>query len=73
MSSTFQIGQHVKIQLDEKFGDKAGWYEGVIIKIEPYSKHRSFYWVELNEDAQKILNMKQISVFNPKNIELVEK
>lgn len=73
MPSAIQIGDHVKIQLDSKYGDKAGWYEGKVIKIDPYSEHRSFYWVELNPEAQLILNIKQISVFNPKNIEKVEK
>ncbi|KXK11509.1 MAG: hypothetical protein UZ14_CFX002002743 [Chloroflexi bacterium OLB14] len=72
MSSKIQIGDHVKIHLGSKHGDKAGWYEGKVIKIDPYSKHRSFYWVELDESAQTILNIKQISVFNPKNIEKIE-
>lgn len=73
MSSAIQIGDHVKIQLTSKYGDKAGWYEGKVIKIDPYSEHRSFYWVELNSQAQLILNTKLISVFNLKNIEKVEK
>lgn len=69
MTSAIQVGDPVKIYLDSKYKDKAGWYEGKVIKIDPYSKHRSFYWVELNQEAQLILNMKQISIFNPKNIE----
>ena len=73
MKTNFQIGDYVKIQLDSKYGDHAGWYEGKVIKIDSYSEHRSFYWVELNQEAQAILKMKQISVFNPKNIEKVVK
>jgi hypothetical protein len=64
-----EIGAQVRIYLDSKFGDKEGWYEGVVFKIDPYSEHRGFYWVELNADAQAILGARQISVFNPRNIQ----
>jgi hypothetical protein len=69
MTEVIQIGDKVRIYLDSKFGDKEGWYEGVVFKIDPYSEHRSFYWVELDEDTQAILGSKHISVFNPKNIQ----
>jgi hypothetical protein len=72
MSSAIQIGDHVKIHLDSKFGDNAGWYEGKVVRIDAYSEHRSFYWVELSQEAQAVLKMKQISVFNPKNIEKIK-
>lgn len=73
MADTIQIGDLVKIHLDEKFGEHSSWYEGKVIRIDPYSKHRNFYWVELNSQAQAILKMKQISVFNPKNIKKINK
>ncbi|MBI5840147.1 MAG: hypothetical protein HZB19_08590 [Chloroflexi bacterium] len=63
------IGDHVQIYLGSKFGDKEGWYAGTVFKIDPYSGHRGFYWVELNAEAQEILGLAQISVFNPKNIQ----
>jgi hypothetical protein len=69
MSEAICVGDKVKIYLDSKFEDKEGWYEGVVVKIDPYSEYRSFYWVELNADAQIILNTKQISVFNLKKIQ----
>jgi hypothetical protein len=69
MSEAVHVSDKVRIYLDAKFRDKEGWYEGVVVKIEPYSEHRSFYWVELNEDAQTTLGIKHISVFNPKNIQ----
>jgi hypothetical protein len=72
MGDSIRIGERVKIFLDSKFGNSAGWYEGTVVRIEPYSKHRSFYWVELNEDAQTLLGIRQISVFNPKNIQKME-
>lgn len=72
MADPFQTGDRVKVYLDSKFGMNEGWFEGEIIRIDPYSKHRSFYWVNLNEEAQVILGIKQISVFNPKNIQKIE-
>jgi hypothetical protein len=71
MADAVQVGDRVRIYLDSKFGDKEGWYEGMVFKIDPYSEHRSFYWVELDEDIQAVLGIKQISVFNPKNIQKV--
>ncbi len=67
-----KVGDRVKIFLNEKFGEHSGWYEGSVFKIEAYSQHRNFYWVELDNDAQASLNLKQISVLNPKNIEKIE-
>jgi len=69
MAETIQVGDQVKIYLDSKFGEREGWYRGTVFKIDPYSEHRSFYWVELNTDAQMILDTRQISVFNLKNIQ----
>ena len=68
MTESIQPGDHVKIYLDSKFGDREGWYEGIVFKVDPYSEHRSFYWVELNADAQSTLGIRQISIFNVKNI-----
>ena len=72
MTEIFHIGDHVKVYLDSKFGINEGWYEGSLVRIDPYSEHRSFYWVELNMDVQLILGIKQISVFNLKNIKNLE-
>ncbi len=72
MAESVQIGDHVKVYLDSKFENNEGWYKGTVIRIDPYSEHRSFHWVELDENAQAILGIKQISVLNPKNIQVVE-
>ena len=72
MDESIQIGERVKIFLDFKFRTNSGWFEGTVIKIEPYSSHRSFCWVELDADAQAILGIRQISVFNPKNIQKLD-
>ena len=69
MAEDICIGDRVKIHLDSKFGKNEGWFEGKVIRIDPYSEHRNFYWVELNEDGFAILGIRQISVFNPKNIQ----
>jgi hypothetical protein len=71
MTADLQIGDRVEIYLDEKFGNKAGWYSGTIFKIDPYSEHRSFYWVNFDSEAQMITGTRQISVFNLKNIRKV--
>ena len=72
MEESIRIGERVKIFLDSKFGNNAGWFEGIVVRIDPYSEHRNFYWVELDENAQALLGIKQISVFNPKNIQKME-
>jgi hypothetical protein len=72
MGESFQIGDRVRVHLDSKFGENEGWHEGTVVKIEPYSEHRSFHWVELDDEAQKLLGIKQISVFNPKNISKIQ-
>lgn len=71
MPDAMQVGERVKIFLDAKFGQDEGWYQGTVVRIDPYSEHRNFYWVELDEDTQALLGIKQISVFNPKNIQRV--
>jgi len=71
MTESIKINDRVRIHLGEKFGEKEGWYNGVVVRIDPYSEHRSFYWVKLDEDARKILNTNEISVFNPNNIQKI--
>ncbi len=73
MSAALCIGDRVKVYLDSKFGMNEGWYNGEIIRIDPYSEHRSFHWVKLDEEARALLGLEHISVFNPKNIMKIEK
>ena len=72
MEESYQIGDRVEIYLDEKFGDKEGWYAGTVFKIDPYSGHRSFYWVTFDTEAQMKSGTPQISVFNLKNIRKIK-
>lgn len=66
------VGDEVKIHLDKKFGELSGWYDGIVTRIEPYSEHRCFYWVQLNPDARAMLKVSEISVFNPRHIRKIE-
>jgi len=72
MEESYQIGDQVEVYLDEKFGNKEGWHAGTIFKIDPYSEHRSFYWVNFDTEARLKLGTRQISVFNPKNIRKIK-
>jgi hypothetical protein len=69
-SNDFRIGDRVKIFLDSKYWNSEGWFDGTIIGIDPYSEHRNFYWVELDQVVEPMLGKatKLISILNPKNI-----
>lgn len=68
MGESLQIGDQVEVYLDAKFGERDGWHSGTIFRIDPYSEHRSFYWVRFDAEVEALLGISQISVFNPKNI-----
>jgi hypothetical protein len=70
MADEIRIGDRVQVFLNARDWGRDEWFNGTVVRIDPYSEHRSFYWVELDEDAQSTLGagMKLISVFNPKNI-----
>jgi len=65
-----KIGDQVQIFLKSDTWGSEGWFDGTVIRIDPYSEHRSFYWVELDDDAAAVLGRgtRMISVLNPKNI-----
>lgn len=70
MTDELKIGDRVEIFLDAKVWGNDGWFAGKVVRIDPYSKHRSFYWVELDEDSAALLGKgaRLISVLNPRNI-----
>ena len=70
MAETIHIGDRVQIFLESKTWGREGWFEGTVVRIDPYSEHRSFHWVELDEASAAMLGqrVKLISVLNPKNI-----
>jgi hypothetical protein len=71
MSDDIRVGDRVKVYLDSQFWKSEGWVEGTVVRIDPYSMHRSFFWVELDVDviAAQGGATHIISVLNPKNIE----
>jgi hypothetical protein len=70
MAGEIRIGDRVQIFLNANVWGSDGWFEGSVVRIDPYSEHRSFYWVELDDDAAARLGKgtRLISVLNPKNI-----
>ena len=70
MADEIKIGDCVQVFLDTKFWRSEGWFDGIVVRIDPYTEHRSFIWVELDEDKEAILGKgaRLISVLNPKNI-----
>ena len=73
MAEEIKIGDRVQIFLDAKVWGQTGWFDGTVVRIDPYTQHRSFYWVDLDDEAAAMLGKrtKLISVLNPKNIRKV--
>lgn len=71
MTQAIHIGDRVKVFLDSEYWESEGWFTGTVIRIDPYSAHRSFYWVELESDAHPALGKptRLISVLNPGRIQ----
>ena len=72
--SNFQVGDRVKVLLNSGFWRSTGWFKGRVVRIDEYSQHRSFYWVELDTAVQAAQggSVNMVSVFNPRNIQLAE-
>lgn len=70
MADDIQIGDRVQIFLNARVWGNDGWFDGKVVRIDPYTEHRSFYWVELDEASTAALGKetKLISVLNPRNI-----
>lgn len=71
MTEKIMVGDRVKVYFDSKKWE-SGWYEGTVVRIDPYSEHRSFYWVAFEAGVRETLGINEISVFNPKNIQKLE-
>jgi len=69
-SSSLEIGKRVQVYLTPGRWRKAGWRDGTIIRIDPYSAHRSFHWVELDVAAEPVGggSIALISILNPRHI-----
>ena len=70
MSDEIKTGDRVEVFLNAKTWGNEGWFSGTVKRIDPYTEHRSFYWVELDDTTEAMpgKGAKMISVLNPKNI-----
>ncbi|MEO8356471.1 MAG: PilZ domain-containing protein [Chloroflexota bacterium] len=70
MSDSIRVGDRVQVFLEAKTWGTEGWFDGTVVRIDPYTEHRSFHWVELDAEAQAMLGrgVRLISVLNPKHI-----
>jgi N-acyl-L-homoserine lactone synthetase len=68
MAEEIQLGDRVQVFLAAKNWGSDGWFDGKVVRIDSYSQHRSFYWVELDENAGLLPGTRLLSVLNPKNI-----
>ncbi len=70
MPADIQVGDRVKIFLDSAFWESEGWFEGTVVRMDPYSEHRNFYWVELDVEVQAARGGRTnlVSVLNPARI-----
>jgi len=70
MAEDIKLGDRVQIFLDAKVWGSDGWFDGTVVRIDPYTSHRSFYWVELDEELAPLTGKgtRLISVLNPRNI-----
>jgi hypothetical protein len=73
MTAEIKIGDRVQVFLNARVWGQDSWFDGTVVRIDPYTEHRSFYWVELDEDPVRLAGMRfrLISVLNPKNIRKV--
>jgi hypothetical protein len=70
VADDLQVGDRVKIYLDSSYWKSEGWSDGTVVRIDPYSNHRSFYWVELDTEVQAARGGRTnlVSVLNPARI-----
>lgn len=71
MAEPIRVGDRVKVFLDSKFWKSEGWFDGTVVRIDPYSHHRQFYWVELDLEVEALQGGRTylVSVLNPKNLQ----
>ena len=64
-------GTRVRVYLDSQYWRSSGWFEGTLVRVDPYSEHRSFHWVELDTEVEDAAGGRRhlISVLNPRHIQ----
>lgn len=72
MADAIKVGDRVQVFLNAKVWGQDAWFDGTVVRIDPYSSHRSFYWVQLDDTSNTIPGgTRLISVLNPRNIRKV--
>lgn len=68
--SVLQTGDRVQVFLDSAYWKSEGWFQGTIVRVDPYSNHRSFHWVELDVEVRPVQggSTTLVSVLNPQHI-----
>ena len=71
IEAPLEVGARVKVFLDSRYWSTAGWFEGTVIRIDPYSAHRRFHWVELDLEVHPNSggSTRLVSVLNPKHMQ----
>ncbi len=70
MPEEIRVGDRVRVSLDSEYWRSEGWFEGTVVRIDPYSSHRQFYWVELDAEVETAAagRTRLVSVLNPARI-----
>jgi hypothetical protein len=65
-----KVGDRARVFLESNFWRSSGWFEGTVLRIDPYSSHRAFHWLELDTEVEPMTGGKTrvVSVLNPKHI-----
>ncbi len=69
-----ETGDRVQVFLDSRHWRETGWFEGTVIRIDPYSAHRRFHWIELDLEVEDLMGGKtrMVSVLNPRHIQRLQ-
>jgi hypothetical protein len=65
------VGDRVRVYLSGESWLSRGWFEGTVVRVDRYTEHRSFHWVELDADIVAVGGARTnlVSVLNPKHIQ----
>ncbi len=70
MPEEIRVGDRVRVSLDSEYWRSEGWFDGTVVRIDPYSSHRQFYWMELDVEVETAAGgrTRLVSVLNPARI-----